>query len=191
MKLKAAIATILGVGLYPALAFCAEGGESEGSWLTLLFFVLNFAAFVYIIARFAGPFFKNFFRDRSSSIRETLNRLEKEVRQAEQLADEAAAREARLDADKTALATEMRAETTREIAHMRTLAQAAAERIKRDAELTAAAVADNAKRQMRTHLAQVATDLARKMIANNLDASDQGRLIDDFMQCLHREVAKP
>jgi F-type H+-transporting ATPase subunit b len=191
MKLKAAIATILGVGLYPALAFCAEAGESQGSWLALMFFVINFAAFVYIIVYFAGPFVKNFFRARSSSIRETLGRLEKEVRQAQEFADEAQARAARLEADKSALATEMRAETAREIAHMRDLAHAAAERIKRDAELTAAAVADNAKRQTRAHLAQVATDLARKLIASNLDASDQSRLIDDFMQRLHQEVAKP
>jgi F0F1-type ATP synthase membrane subunit b/b' len=85
----------------------------------------------------------------------------------------------------------MRAETTREIGRMRELARAAVERVKRDADLTAAAAAEGARRQMRARLAQVATALARKLIVNNLDATDQGRLIEDFMERLRREVAKP
>ena len=74
---------------------------------------------------------------------------------------------------------------------MREMAQATAERIKRDAELTAAGTADSARRRIRARLAQVATDLARDLVVKNLEASDQGRLIEDFMDSLRREVAKP
>lgn len=191
MKLRAAIAAFLSVGLCPALALCAEGGEGGGSWLNLLFFALNFAAFVFIVAYFAAPLVSKFFRDRSTDLRETMRRLEADARHAQEMADQAAARQARLEADKNALADEMRAETAREIAHMREVARAATERIKRDAELTAAAATDNARRQMRAHLAEIATNLARRLIANNLDAADQSRLVEDFMDQLHREVAKP
>lgn len=191
MKLRAATAAILSVGFCPALAFCAEAGEGGGSWLTLMFFALNFTGLVFIVAFFAAPVISKFFRDRASAVRETLRRLEDDARRAQGIADQAAARQARLAADKTELANEMRAETVREIGRMRELARAAIERIKRDVELTAAAAAEGARRQMRARLAQVATDLARKLIVNNLDATDQGRLIEDFMERLRREVAKP
>ena len=191
MKLRAATAAILSVGFCPALAFCAEAGEGGGSWLTLMFFTLNFAAFVFIVAFFAAPFIGKFFHDRASAVRETLRRLEADAQRAQDLADQAAARQASLEADKAELANEMRAETTREIAQIRELARAAVERVKRDADLTAAAAAEGARRQMRARLAQVATALARKLIVNNLDATDQGRLIEDFMERLRREVAKP
>ncbi|HTY56306.1 MAG TPA: ATP synthase F0 subunit B [Candidatus Binataceae bacterium] len=191
MKFKAAIAAILTLGLCPALAFAAEAGEGQGSWLRLLFFTINFSAFVFIVVFYAGPFVKRFFHDRASSIRETLTRLENEEHRAEEAAQQAAARQARLDSDKTALAEEMRAETAREIDRLRNGAQANAARIKRDAELTAAAIAEGAKRQMRAHLAEVATKLARKLLVENLESSDQGRLVEDFMQRLHREEAKP
>ena len=136
MKLRAATAAILSVGLRPAPAFCAEPGEGAGSWLTLMFFTLNFAAFVFILAFFAGPFVGKFFRDRASAIRETLRRLEADAQRAQEVADQAAARQARLAADKAEFANEMRAGTAREIGRMRELARAAIERIKHDAELT-------------------------------------------------------
>ncbi len=191
MKVKAAIAALLSVGLCPALAFCAEGGEGGGSWLTLMFFALNFAAFVYILVFFASPYISKFFRDRASAIRETLRRSESDAQRAQDVASQAAARAARLEADKAELAGETRAETAREIGRMRELAQAAAERIKHDAELTAAGTAETARRRIRARLAQVATDLARDLVTKNLEASDQGRLIEDFMNRLRREVAKP
>jgi F-type H+-transporting ATPase subunit b len=191
MKLKAAIAALLSVEFCPALAFCAEGGEGGGSWLTLMFFTLNFAAFVYILVFFGAPYIGKFLRDRASAIRETLSRSETDAQRAQDIANQAAARAARLETDKAELAGETRAETTREIGRMRELARATAERIKRDAELTAAGTVDSARRRIRARLAQVATDLARDLVTRNLEASDQGRLIEDFMDRLRREAAKP
>ncbi len=191
MKLKAAIAALLSVEFCAAPAFCAEAGEGGGSWLTLMFFTINFAAFVYILVFFAAPYIGKFFRDRASAISETLKRSETDAQRAQDIANQAAARAARLETDKAEFADETRAETVREIGRMRELAQATAERIKRDAELTAAGTADSARRRIRAHLAQVATDLARDLVVKNLEASDQGRLIEDFMDRLRREVAKP
>ncbi|MGD0073144.1 MAG: ATP synthase F0 subunit B [Candidatus Binataceae bacterium] len=191
MKLKAAIAAILSVGFCPAVAFCAEAGEGGGSWLTLMFFALNFSGLVFILAFYAAPVVAKFFRDRASTIRDTLKRMEEDARRAQEVAEQAAARQARLAADKTALADEMRAQTAREITRMRELARAVVNRIKRDSELTAAAVAEGARRQIRARLAQVATELARKLIVDNLDVTDQSRLTEDFMERLRREVPKP
>ncbi len=85
----------------------------------------------------------------------------------------------------------MRAQTAREITRTRELARAVVDRIKRDSELTASAVAEGARRQIRARLAQVATELARQLIVDNLDATDQSRLTEDFMERLRREVPKP
>ncbi len=191
MKLRATITAFLSAGLCAVPAFCAEGGEGGGSWLMLLFSALNFAAFVFILVFLGGPYISKFLRDRATAIRETLSRSEADALRAQELANQAAARQARLAADKQQLVSEIRAETALEIRRMRELASSAADRIRRDAELTAAAIADNARRRIRERLAQVAAGLARELIVQHADATDQSRLVDTFVDQLRREVVRP
>lgn len=188
MKLRHSIALGAILLLVPATALCAEGGEGRGSWLTLLFFTINFILFVVILAKFGAPVARKFLRDRATQIRETLSRSTSAFERAQQIANQAAVRMAQLEAEKKLLAAEMGRETEREVARIRELTQTALGRIRRDAELTAGAIADSGRRRIRTHLAEVAAKLARDLIAANFDAADQSRLIEDFMTRIRNEA---
>ena len=64
--------------LLPAVGWCTEGGGEAaaggGSWLSLLFYVINFAVFVWILARYAAPPVRKIFADRVTGIKDTFAR---------------------------------------------------------------------------------------------------------------------
>jgi F0F1-type ATP synthase membrane subunit b/b' len=189
MKLKTILAVTLGVGLSPTLAFCAEGAaEGGGSWLALLFYIINFALFVYILMHYAGPLAIRFFRERAQEIRQNIKLSESGLRSATETAETAEAQVAGLEAEKARILAEMRAETTREVARARELGQMAARRIRQDGEATARSIADNGRRIMQAHLAAVATRLARELIAQNFEPADQSRLLREFLETVRQEA---
>ena len=69
-------------------------------------------------------------------------------------------------------------------------ARATAERIRRDTELTAAAIVDAAQRRVRERLAATAARLARELIEKSFEAADQARLIDSFIDKIRHEAAQ-
>jgi F0F1-type ATP synthase membrane subunit b/b' len=188
MKPKSILAAILGVGLTPTLAFCAEGAaEGGGSWLALIFYIINFAIFVYLLVHYAGPLTIRFFHERSRTIRENLKLSEASFREASQTANAAEAEIAGLETEKERLVAEMRAETMREVARLREAGVAAAQRIRRDAEMTASSLADNGRRTIQAHLAAATVRIARALIVNNFEAADQSRLLREFLQTVGQE----
>lgn len=188
MKVKAAICAGLPMVLAPALAWAAQDAEGGGSRLALVFFIINFAAFVFIVAFYAGPAATRFFRERAGQIRETFGRSNAAHDRAREMLTRAADRLARLENEKQVLAAEMRRDTDSELARTRDLAAQAANRIRRDGELTAGAVAEAGRQRIRARLVEVAAGLARDLIARNFDRSDQGRLLEDFMGRLGQET---
>ena len=188
MKLKTTLAVSLGVGLSPTLAFCAEAGAEGGSWLALLFYVINFAIFVFILVRYAGPIAVRFFRDRAAQIRDNLTRSESGLSAATESARAAEALLAGLQSEKARLLKEMSDETEREVRRIGELGQAAASRIRQDGELTARSIADTGRRTLRAELAAIATRIARQLISKNFERQDQARLLGEFLETVGREV---
>ena len=86
------------------------------------------------------------------------------------------------------LARALRAETAREATRIRELGQMAAQRIRRDAEMTARSIADNGRRTVQAHLAATATRMARELIVNNFEPADQSRLVREFLDTVHHEA---
>jgi F0F1-type ATP synthase membrane subunit b/b' len=64
------------------------------------------------------------------------------------------------------------------------LAKSTAERIHRDTEMHGSALSEAARRRVRAQLAESAATLARDLIGRNFQPSDQGRLLDGFMDKL-------
>jgi len=188
MKRKVAITAALGLLTCPSLAFCQEGGESGGSWLSLLFYVLNFGAFLAIVVFYAAPVVRKFFCDRSTEIRETRSGLEAALAKAQELFDRSAARQATFVEDKANLRKEMDEETAREVQRIASTAKSSADRIRRDAELTAAAIAEAGQRALRRSLAELAAARARELLAAQFNADDQNRLIEEFSERLRTEA---
>ncbi len=185
MKRWITSAATLAAILFPQIAFAAEAAREEhGSWLLLLFFTINFALFVYLVAHFAAPAIRKFFSDRATTIRSGLSRAQHAFSQAQDLANRAAARMAALEAELKKLGAELDAETAFQAARIREIARATAARVHRDTELSTAALGDAAQRRVREQLAASAATLASNLIASQFQPSDQNRLIDGFMQKL-------
>jgi F0F1-type ATP synthase membrane subunit b/b' len=188
MKLKTILAATLGVGLSPTLAFCAEGAPEQGSWLALLFYVINFAVFVYILAHFAGPLAVRFFRERAQEIRSRVELSESSLRSATITAQVAEAEVAGLEAEKARLLKEMREETARQVARILELGRMADQRIRRDGELAAQSIAESGRRTLQAHLAAAAVRMARNIIEREFEPADQSRLVREFLQTVQQEA---
>jgi F-type H+-transporting ATPase subunit b len=189
MKHRISTAAALAIAaLMPSPAMAAEEAAGGGSWLRLMFFAINFAIFAYILVRFATPMVRKYFVDRSGEIRGVLSRANAAFQQAQDLANSAAKGLAELDAEKARIAAEFEAETAHQVRMIGELARTAAERIRRDAEMTAAAVADSAQRRVRNHLAALTAQIARDLIARDFQDSDQSRLLGSFMEKLRQEA---
>jgi len=178
-------AALIGAALFPSAALAAaEAEESQGSWLLLLFFTINFILFVFVLGYFAGPLARKFFADRAATIRTGLSRAERAFAEAQDLANKAAARMAALEAELKKTAEEIEEETAFQVTRVAELAKSTAERIRNDAVLSTAALAEAAKRRVRARLAETAATLARDLIGREFQRDDQGRLIDGFMEQL-------
>jgi F0F1-type ATP synthase membrane subunit b/b' len=192
MKSRIAIAaTLIGAALTPALAFAAEGGSEErGTWGALVFYIINFSLFAAILWKYAVPAARNFFRDRATGIRATLAKADAAFREAEELANRAAERMAKLEAEKNQISSDLADETVYQIARIYDLAREAAARIKRDAEQGAIALAENANRRVREALAHAAGKVARDLVLSNFVAGDQTRLVQGFVEKLGEEARR-
>src|SRR5208282_839462 len=178
-------AAIFAAAFFPRAALAAEGaGAEHGSWLLLTFFSINFILFVGVLVYFAGPAAGKFFADRAGTIRTALSRASSALAEAEDLANKAAARMAALSAELKKIADELEQETAFQVSKVADLAKSTAERIHRDTTTSSSALAEAARRRVRAQLAESAATLARDLIGRNFQPTDQGRLIDGFMDKL-------
>jgi F-type H+-transporting ATPase subunit b len=195
-RVRSSIVSTVTVGaalLAPVSAWCAEAGGREaenGSWLSLLFYIINFALFVWILMRYAAPMARKFFADRAGGIRETFARAETVLKQAQDLANRTAERMARLEAEKRQLRADLDAETGYIANRIRELARETAARIVRDTKLTGDAITEAAQRQVRARLAEATGRLARELVAKNFGADDQSRLLRGFEERLAEEARR-
>ncbi len=185
--------TTSAVVLAPATGWCAEsGGEPAGggSWLSLLFYIINFAVFVWILMRYAAPAARKFFAERAGGIRETFARAETTYREAQDLVSRSAERMSQLEAEKKQLRADLDAETGYIANRIRELARETALRVIRDTELTGAAITEAAHRRVRAKLAETTRNLARELMVRSFTDDDQARLLRGFEEKLAQEARR-
>ncbi len=182
------LALFVAATFLPAPAIAAEQSPGGGSWLKLLLFAINFSIFAFVVARFGGPMVRKLFGDRLTEIRGVLSRASAAFQEAQDLANRAAATLAGLEAEKARLGAELDQETAYQVRTIGEAARAAAARIRSDAEITAAAIADSAVRRVRNQLAASATRIARELISRDFRDADQKRLLAGFLDKLRQEA---
>ena len=177
----------------PVAAWCAEAGKEAaggGSWLSLLFYVVNFALFIWILVHFAGAPVLKFFADRADAINETNARAETALTEAQNLAKRSAERMSRLGAEKKQLRADLDAETAYIANRIRELARETALRIIRDTELTGQAITEAAQRRVRALLAEATGRRARELMVKSFTPEDQTRLLRGFEEKLAQEARR-
>ena len=182
MKSRTASSSLVGLALFwPGWVFAAEGEPAEGSWFALIFYAINFLLFVWMVQKYGWPYITQFFHDRSRSIREIRSRAEKAYQEVQELANHAARLLGRLEIDKREMMSELDQETAYQITQIVDAAHAAVGRIRRETELTTVALHDGAQRRLREIMAAAAGTIAREQLSRNLQASDQARLLQGFI----------
>jgi F0F1-type ATP synthase membrane subunit b/b' len=190
MKPRIGIAIFAGAILCPTFAFAAEGPEANGSWFSLIFYVINFVIFLWILNHYAGPPVVKYFRDRATGMRDTLGRADAAFEEAQDLANRAAERIARLEAEKAQISSDLADETVYQVGRIYDLAQETVARIKHDTETTVTALQEGAQRRARESLAAGAGYLARELVERNFVPADQRRLLDSFLERLREEAGR-
>jgi F-type H+-transporting ATPase subunit b len=150
MKRTIAFAALLAIAMAPAAALAADNGaEGQGSWLTWTLFVINFTLFAVVVYHYGAPAVRSFFLDRSRAIRTELERARTALAEAEELASRAAERIAALEREAAELAGNMERETRYHLDRVIETARSTVDRIRHDAEMSAAGLKDAAQRGVR------------------------------------------
>jgi F-type H+-transporting ATPase subunit b len=167
-----------------ALAPLARAAEEEAhgpDWATLGIALLNFAALLFVLHRFALPTIQSFFFQRSEGIRKQLDQAQSRLRSAEAELAALRQRQGSIDHEAQRLVAELRSEASAE--RERSLARVAAttERIREDASRVAEREIARARAELRAEAATLAAQLAGGMLREKLRPEDQQRLLDEFV----------
>jgi F0F1-type ATP synthase membrane subunit b/b' len=129
-----------------------------------------------------------YFGSRAHSIRETIQRSNRALADAEAAAHKAAESLRNLAAEKEKLNAGIESGTAFQVKTIREMAAASSQQIRRDAEITAAAAIESARRRIRERLASVTGAVARELVRANFTDQDQNRALDKFLTRLGDEA---
>jgi F-type H+-transporting ATPase subunit b len=169
-------------GVAQAWASAAEV-ENHAPPISQIWFQLgNFLIFAFIIVYYALPPVRNFLRSRRDEIIAMIQEASAKKQQAEAIVQDYRERLARLDQEVQAIKASLQAEGEREKTKLLNEVQILAARIKEDTRFLADQEVKAARQKIRQEMASQAEATARELIEHHLSATDQGRLVEDFIQ---------
>lgn len=168
-----------------ALAEAAEHGAAHSSsegWTVLARHALNLAILGFVLVRFALPALRDFMRQRSEGLREQIDGAKRELAAAQQELQQLRSQLAGVDREGHDLVAQ--AERAAQAEQERSLARARenADRLREDARRIADQELERARGVLRAEAAELATDLAARLLRERIDASDDRRLFEEFAQ---------
>jgi F-type H+-transporting ATPase subunit b len=169
-------------GVAQAWASAAEAEHHAPSIHDIWFPLANFLIFAFIIVRYALPLVRNFLQSRHDAVLATVREAAAKKQQAEAIVQDYKGRLARVEQELQSIAASLRDEGEREKAKLLRDAQMLAAKIKEDARFLADQEVKVARQKLREEMASQAEATARELIQHHLSATDQGRLVEDFIQ---------
>ncbi len=184
MRSRAGAALALAGTLVVAGAAAAAGdsdGEHGGGLANLLWQAANLLLIVGVLAYFARKPLAEYMQQRRQGIQESLETSARILEQAETKLSEWNERAARLDAELGEIRETSRRLAEEERDKILAQAQATAERIRNDAQAAVDQELRRARSVLSAEAAELAVDLAAKLIADKVSDDDQQRLFDEFL----------
>jgi F-type H+-transporting ATPase subunit b len=148
---------------------------------TLLLPLLNFVIFVGVLVHFLRGPVVEYFRSRTTRLREALRAGVRARQEAAALRDTLARDVENLPTLRMQLVEDMRAAAEVERRHLLDLARKAGERIREDARLLAEQDVATARRALRAEVIEEAVRQATALVRRALRPEDQERLVRDFV----------
>jgi F-type H+-transporting ATPase subunit b len=184
-------AAALVVATAAAASEAAHGGEGlhgpdEAAWLSLGFSFFNFFLFVFLLYRYAWPAVRDFLASRHDEVAAAMAAAEQARMETEAIRNEFAQKEAALEETRRRMIEDIRqgAAVDREKALRE--AQAAAARLRAEAERQAEYDLARARRELRAEAAKLAAEIAEKEVSYRITAADGSRLVREFVQGVAR-----
>jgi F-type H+-transporting ATPase subunit b len=183
---------VLTAGAFAALVVAsrawAEGAEHGGAhssaegWTVLARHALNLVVLAFLLVRFALPALRDFMRQRSEGLREQIDGAKREFAAAQQELARLRRQVETSRAEEGDLVAE--AERVAQAERERSLAQTRenAERLREDARRIADQEVERARGVLRDEAAELATELAARLLRERMNAEDDRRLFDEFAQ---------
>jgi len=174
---------VLAALLAPVTALAAEGGGHGGGEGAHVFFWewLNLLLLVAVLVYFARKPVQAYLADRKSRIESDLASAAKLLGDAEARLADWNARAASLDAEAADIRRAAREAAQEEGARILADARAVAERIQRDAHSALERELHRARGRLRSEVADLAVDLAEKLLREQVQGADRARLVDEFV----------
>jgi F-type H+-transporting ATPase subunit b len=171
-----------------ALCLCAVAGPAiasddshGGDGMQFFFQALNLAILLGVLVYFGRKPIKGFLADRRDQIKGDVDQAAALLEAAETRYAEWQRRLIDLDSESETIRNDGRRRAEEEAQAILAEAQAAAERIHRDAESAVEQELRRAKARLRDEAATLATELAERILKEQLGAADKERLMDEFI----------
>jgi F-type H+-transporting ATPase subunit b len=180
--------------LLPYLVWAAEegheghGGHAEGGLQQLIFPAINFLLFAFVMRKYAIPAVRESLRKRRDTITQALNEAKKAKDEAQALRQEYEQKLASLAAEQERLRQQALEDAEREKTRILDEARKMADRARLEAQQTAQREVEEARRILRQEVAEQAVRLATELVRARLTPNDQGRLIQDLVQEVRKNV---
>jgi F-type H+-transporting ATPase subunit b len=167
--------------LVAAVAFASEGGDASGKWWNFLWRVITFAIVVFLLYKLAGARMKEFFTGRSYQIKAELDDLDVRKIDAEKQLREVERSIANLDKEREEILNGFKREGEKLKAAIVANAEATAQKIKTQAEISAAQDAKLAVAEMKAEMAEKIVQAAEKLLKEKLSRADHEKLVGDYL----------
>ena len=167
--------------LVAAVAFAAEGGDGSAKWWDFLWRIITFVLVVLLLYKVAGSRAKEFFTGRSYQIKAELDDLEARKIEAEKQLREVERAIANLDREREEILSGFKREGEKLKAAIVANAEASAQKIKAQAEVSAAQEAKLAVEEMKAEMAEKIVQAAEKLLKEKLTKADHEKLVGDYL----------
>jgi F-type H+-transporting ATPase subunit b len=177
-----ALGLALALLLLPDAALAAEGADRGSGLGEILWQALNLVILIAVIVYFARKPVAEYLAQRRHGIQGNLETSARLLEEAEAKLGEWNDRTARLDAELAEVREASRRFAEEEREEILAQARAAAERIRRDATAAVEQETRRARAVLSAEAAELAVELAARIIAESVSEEDQRRLFDEFLE---------
>ena len=174
------VAAALVLLLMPALAMASE--ETGGHESKLFWHAINLLLALGVILYFARLPIRTHMAERRQNIEAGIEAARRQLAEAERQLAECNERMSSLDHEVAEIRRTVREQAENERERLLADARAAAERIRRDANIAVEQESRRAREELRNEAAEMAVRLAADLLKRQVTDSDRARLVDEFVE---------
>lgn len=167
------------LALLPSVAYAESGAASDFIWK-----VANLVLLLAVLFYFGRKPVQRFLEERRDGIQENIAASQKLLDEAEGRLQQWNAKGARLDADVEHILDSARQAADQEAQAIVAHAKASADRIRQGAQAVVERELSVARKRLRTEAAELAVEVAGRVLAEQVSNGDRERLVDEFIHDL-------